>query len=49
MICLALEMVKAIASSRLAYVSARMNLCSFTPSGVSFSMLPAVWYWLLAR
>jgi hypothetical protein len=43
MICLAFKMVKAIASSRLLYVSALMNRCSFTPSGVSFSMVPAVW------
>ena len=42
MICLAFDTVNVIASSRLWYVSARTNRCSFTPSGVSFSIVPAV-------
>ena len=42
MICLPLEIEKAIASSRLSWVSARTNRCSFTPSGPSFSIIPAV-------
>jgi adenylosuccinate lyase len=42
MICLALAIENAIASSRLEWVSARTKRCSFTSPPTSFSMAPAV-------